>query len=51
MSSVMNTVAKEAITPTKVMNLPLVDTDISSIVIPVRSESEARMILMNVRGF
>lgn len=51
MASIMNTVAKETITPSKVMDLRWIDVDVDSIVIPIRSEKEAREILSIIRGY
>ena len=46
-----NTVAKESITPIKVMSLPFIDTKIESTVIRIQSEKEARLLLKELRGF
>ena len=51
MASIMNTVAKETITPSKVMDLRWIDVDVDSIVIPIRSEKEARELLKEIRGY
>lgn len=51
MATMLNTVAKETITPLKVMQLPFIDTDISATIMPIRNDSEAFLVLREVRGF
>ena len=51
MATMLNTVSKDAIKPTSIMGLPFVDTDLQSVVIPIRNEIEARLLLREVRGF
>lgn len=51
MSSILNSVAKEPITPQKIMTLPLIDSNDEISTIPVKTEKEAREILIDIRGF
>lgn len=50
-STTLNTVAKESITPTKVMSLPFIDTKIEPATIRIKSEKEAISLLKELRGF
>jgi len=50
-ATTLNTVAKETITPTKVMSLPFIDTKIEPAIIRIKSEKEARQLLKELRGF
>lgn len=51
MATMMNTVAKDPISPSKVMTLPFIDVDVDSIIIPISSEKQARELLKEIRGF
>ena len=51
MSSIMNTVAKEAIQPKKIVPLAFIDKDISGIIPAIKNEKEARMVLSEIRGY
>lgn len=47
----LNTVSKEVVKPTQIRNLPFIDVDIDSVIIPIRSVEEANMLLKEIRGF
>lgn len=51
MATMLNTVAKETISPQKIMTLPLIDSNDEIVTIPVKTEKEAREILIDIRGF
>ena len=50
-STTLNTVAKETIRPDKIMTLPFIDRVIEYEVMKVKTESEARQVLKELRGF
>lgn len=51
MSTMMNTVAKEVIKPQQVMTLPFIDSDIDEVIVPIKTDSEARQVLREIRGY
>ncbi|HWL22296.1 MAG TPA: hypothetical protein VNR38_00850 [Ureibacillus sp.] len=51
MTSVINSVAKEPISPQKVVTLPFLDLSDDIVTLPISSEKEAREILVDIRGF
>lgn len=47
----LNTVAKDVIKPTSVMTLPFIDGDIETVTVAIKTETEAREVLRDIRGY